>query len=204
MHTIRKEPGRSACQRVLRSFPAVPATRVPLVLSQVLKPPPPPRQPQSLHNHVKVLAHAHLDWTRLDSPHPIRHYVQYAHVPLLQYVIESADCFTDAQAGPSKPGPTSNAGAGAGAGSAQPKPSAVPVNPSKLAANKRLPATMVLPGGVVQPSTKNKKGKQLSKKQKARVDKGRDKAVERSGVLAEKERQREERKVSKVCVERGA
>jgi hypothetical protein len=55
---------------------------------------------------------------------------------------------------------------------------------------------MVLPGGVVQPSTKNKKGKQLSKKQKARADKGRDRAVERSGVLAEKERQREERKVS--------
>jgi hypothetical protein len=63
---------------------------------------------------------------------------------------------------------------------------------------------MVLPGGVVQPSTKNKKGKQLSKKQKARADKGRDRAVERSSVLAEKERQREERKVSVVCGARSA
>lgn len=56
---------------------------------------------------------------------------------------------------------------------------------------------MITPSGQVQPSHKPKgNNKALSKKQKARVEEGKEKAVERAAALAEKVRGREERKVS--------
>jgi hypothetical protein len=55
---------------------------------------------------------------------------------------------------------------------------------------------MITPAGSVQPSTKSRaKDKQMSKKQKARSEKGRERAVELSGRLEEKVKGREERKV---------
>jgi len=57
---------------------------------------------------------------------------------------------------------------------------------------------MVNPDGSIQPSSKlSKKGgnKALSKKQKARLDKGKERAVERSGMLQNRVKEREERKV---------
>lgn len=72
-----------------------------------------------------------------------------------------------------------------------------PARPQKIAKNKRLPATMITPAGTIAPSKKsNAKDRQESKKQKARSEKGREKAVELAKRLEEKVKGREERKVS--------
>jgi hypothetical protein len=71
-----------------------------------------------------------------------------------------------------------------------------PARPQKIAKNKRLPATMVTAAGQIAASKKtNAKDKQLSTKQKARSEKGREKAVELAKRLEEKVKGREERKV---------
>nr|ODN99902.1 hypothetical protein L204_02343 [Cryptococcus depauperatus CBS 7855] len=70
----------------------------------------------------------------------------------------------------------------------------IPVNPTKLAKNPRLPATMITSGGQVQPSQKNKKNSQMSKKKRAKLEKGREKAVELSSKLEVKMKEREGRK----------
>jgi hypothetical protein len=61
---------------------------------------------------------------------------------------------------------------------------------------------MITPSGSVEPS-KKKGNIAPSKKQKARADKGRERAVELSGRLEEKVKGREERKVSFVFIEGG-
>jgi len=60
--------------------------------------------------------------------------------------------------------------------------------------NKRLPATMITPGGQVD--SKKKGAKPVGKKQRKRLEEGKEKALERSGKLDEKVKGREERKVS--------
>ena len=69
-----------------------------------------------------------------------------------------------------------------------------PVNPAKLAKNKRLPATMITPQGQVAPSKKSGKAAP-SKKKKRRIEEGKEKALERSGKLEEKVKSREEKRV---------
>ncbi|KAI9631992.1 uncharacterized protein MKK02DRAFT_30954 [Dioszegia hungarica] len=78
------------------------------------------------------------------------------------------------------------------------QPAGVPSQPAKIAKNKRLPATMVTPTGSIQPSKKaNAKDKQASKKQKARREEGKEKAVELAKRLEEKVKGREERKAKR-------
>ncbi|KIR29836.1 hypothetical protein I307_01163 [Cryptococcus deuterogattii 99/473] len=73
-----------------------------------------------------------------------------------------------------------------------------PVQPSKLAKNPRLPATMITPSGSIQTSQKNKSHKgQISKKKRAKLEKGREKAAELSGKLEVKVREREDRKAKR-------
>ena len=67
--------------------------------------------------------------------------------------------------------------------------------PAKLAKNKRLPATMVTPAGHVD--VKKKGGKQVGKKQRKRLEEGKEKAVERSGKTEERVKGREDRKVGR-------
>lgn len=56
---------------------------------------------------------------------------------------------------------------------------------------------MVTPSGSIQTSQKNKSNKgQISKKKRAKLEKGREKAAELSGKLEVKVREREDRKVS--------
>ena len=71
--------------------------------------------------------------------------------------------------------------------------------PAKLAKNKRLPATMITPSGTVDTSKKKnqprKANGQVSKKQRKRLEMGKEKALERSIKLDEKVKGREVRKV---------
>ncbi|ODN81681.1 hypothetical protein L202_02078 [Cryptococcus amylolentus CBS 6039] len=70
--------------------------------------------------------------------------------------------------------------------------------PAKLLKNARLPATMITAAGSIQASQKNKANKgQVSKKKKARTEKGKDRAVELSSRLEEKVRGREDRKAKR-------
>lgn len=65
---------------------------------------------------------------------------------------------------------------------------------TKLAKNKRLPATMInSSSGSVDASKKKKKS--ASRKQNKRLEEGKEKALERSSKLEERVREREERKV---------
>ncbi|WVW84674.1 hypothetical protein I302_106708 [Kwoniella bestiolae CBS 10118] len=74
----------------------------------------------------------------------------------------------------------------------------IPVQPSKIAKNSRLPATMVNSGGQIQKSQKKgSKNKQISKKQKARNEKGKERAVELSEKLGNKVKEREEKKAKR-------
>nr|XP_019012764.1 uncharacterized protein I206_02259 [Kwoniella pini CBS 10737]OCF51545.1 hypothetical protein I206_02259 [Kwoniella pini CBS 10737] len=74
----------------------------------------------------------------------------------------------------------------------------IPVQPSKIAKNSRLPATMVNPSGEITKSQKkNSKNKQISKKQKARSDKGKERAVELSEKLGNRVKEREEKKAKR-------
>lgn len=58
---------------------------------------------------------------------------------------------------------------------------------------------MITPSGSIQTSQKNKSHKgQISKKKRAKLEKGREKAAELSGKLEVKVREREDRKVSFV------
>lgn len=58
---------------------------------------------------------------------------------------------------------------------------------------------MVTPSGSIQASQKNKSHKgQISKKKRAKLEKGKEKAAELSGKLEVKVREREDRKVSFV------
>ncbi|WVQ65776.1 uncharacterized protein L199_003954 [Kwoniella botswanensis] len=76
--------------------------------------------------------------------------------------------------------------------------SGIPVQPSKIAKNARLPATMINPSGQVQKSQKkNSKNKQVSKKQKARNEKGKERAIELSEKLGNKVKEREEKKAKR-------
>ena len=76
--------------------------------------------------------------------------------------------------------------------------------PSKLAKNKKLPATMITSQGSIAPSKRNaptntkRKGGAggMSKKKRKRNEEGKERAVEREGKLEEKVRSREDRKVS--------
>ncbi|WWC62591.1 uncharacterized protein I303_105188 [Kwoniella dejecticola CBS 10117] len=92
-------------------------------------------------------------------------------------------------AGPEEAGPSTGTGAGAGI---------VPVQPSKIAKNARLPATMINPSGQVAKSQKkHSKNKQVSKKQKARSEKGKERAVELSEKLGNRVKEREEKKAKR-------
>ncbi|WWC88572.1 uncharacterized protein L201_003484 [Kwoniella dendrophila CBS 6074] len=74
----------------------------------------------------------------------------------------------------------------------------IPVQPAKIAKNSRLPATMVTPSGQIQKSQKkNNKNKQISKKQKARSEKGKERAVELSEKLGNRVKEREEKKAKR-------
>lgn len=66
---------------------------------------------------------------------------------------------------------------------------------AKLAKNKRLPATMITPGGHIEQSKKNKKGRAESSKKKKRSEIGKEKALERLERLQTKVGKDEERKV---------
>lgn len=70
------------------------------------------------------------------------------------------------------------------------------VSAAKLAKNKRLPATMITPGGKVEVSKKVGKGRGGSKKKKAKDEAAKEKALERMEMLQVKVKQVEERKVS--------
>lgn len=64
---------------------------------------------------------------------------------------------------------------------------------------------MITPSGSIQTSQKNKSHKgQISKKKRAKLEKGREKAAELSGKLEVKVREREDRKVSFVSNLTGA
>lgn len=64
---------------------------------------------------------------------------------------------------------------------------------------------MITPSGSIQTSQKNKAHKgQISKKKRAKLEKGREKAAELSGKLEVKVREREDRKVSFVSNLAGA
>ncbi|WWD04873.1 hypothetical protein V865_002944 [Kwoniella europaea PYCC6329] len=77
--------------------------------------------------------------------------------------------------------------------------SGIPVQPSKIAKNSRLPATMVNPssGQIQKSQKKNSKNKQVSKKQKARNEKGKERAIELSEKLGNKVKEREEKKAKR-------
>ncbi|KAK6908186.1 hypothetical protein L486_07566 [Kwoniella mangroviensis CBS 10435] len=76
--------------------------------------------------------------------------------------------------------------------------SGIPVQPSKIAKNARLPATMINPAGQIQKSQKkHSKNKQVSKKQKARNEKGKERAIELSEKLGNKVKEREEKKAKR-------
>ena len=55
---------------------------------------------------------------------------------------------------------------------------------------------MITPSGTIEPSKKRGKAGQVSRKKKARADKGRERAIEVEGKMEMKVREREERKVS--------
>ncbi|WVF69193.1 hypothetical protein IAT40_003968 [Kwoniella sp. CBS 6097] len=79
-------------------------------------------------------------------------------------------------------------------------PLAVPAQPSKLAKNPRLPATMITPAGQIQASqkvnAKSNKG-QISRKKKMKSEKGRERALELSEKLENQVRLREEKKAKR-------
>lgn len=65
---------------------------------------------------------------------------------------------------------------------------------TKLARNRRLPATMITPGGKVE--TSKKKTKAVTKGKKKRSDASKEKALERMEKIETRVRGREEKKVS--------
>lgn len=67
---------------------------------------------------------------------------------------------------------------------------------AKLAKNKRLPATMITPGGKIEVSKKVGKGRVASKKKKAKSEAAKEKALERMEQLQVKVKATEDRKVS--------
>ncbi|KAL1407692.1 hypothetical protein Q8F55_007125 [Vanrija albida] len=68
---------------------------------------------------------------------------------------------------------------------------------AKLAKNKRLPATMITPGGHIEQSKKNKKVRGDSSKKKKRSEVGKEKALERLERLQTKVSKDEERKAKR-------
>lgn len=67
---------------------------------------------------------------------------------------------------------------------------------AKLAKNKRLPATMITPGGKIEASKKVGKGRTASKKKKAKSESAKEKALERMEQHQVKIKASEDRKVS--------
>ncbi|WVQ96692.1 hypothetical protein IAU59_003798 [Kwoniella sp. CBS 9459] len=95
---------------------------------------------------------------------------------------------------------STSAQAQASASSTAANPLAVPAQPSKLAKNPRLPATMITPAGHIQASqkanAKSNKG-QVSRKKKMKSEKGRERALELSEKLENQVRLREEKKAKR-------
>jgi hypothetical protein len=77
------------------------------------------------------------------------------------------------------------------------------VQPSKLAKNKRLPATMITPAGKIETSKKMKTGKHESSKKKKRSEAGKEKALERMERMDVKVKRGEEKQVSRARMDGG-
>ncbi|KAK4689004.1 hypothetical protein P7C73_g1105, partial [Tremellales sp. Uapishka_1] len=103
---------------------------------------------------------------------------------------------TNAEAGPSQQAELTSQLASISARPSQTANKNASVPASKLAKNKRLPATMITPSGQIE-SSKKKKDQGKSKKQKQRNEKGRERAVELAEKLGRKAKENEDKKAKR-------